>query len=167
MTYQRHHNNKIDYNTQYFYRDFLKQHTGLKISQETYTLILKTLFELVVHKIIHEAYRFLFPGIGIFYLVRRKQKLKKNKDGSISIYAPINWVETKKLIAKTGDKSKKVYHLNDHTDRHIYEIIWDKKRIQFRNKFFYIFAINRKHKQALKNAIFDSDVPLNAYESTY
>ena len=167
MTLLRQHKNKVDYGSQYFYVDFKSQSTGLDISQKEYTNIIKTFFELAVQKMINEAYRFLFPGIGLFYLIRLKQKIRKTKDGGIKVGASINWPETKKLIAKTGDKTQKVYYLNDHTDRHIYKITWDKRRIDFVNKKFYTFAINKKHRQSLKDAIVSSDKPLNAYEQWY
>lgn len=167
---QRYHNNKVDYGTQYFYREYLKDanlRDKEKITQKLYALILKTFFQLVIDKIVHETYRFFFPGIGLFYLIRTKNQIKKNKNGSIYVQAATNWPATKELRIKTGDPTKRVYYLNDHTNGHIYHITWDKTQIHFVNKNFYKFVLNRKHKLTLAKIIKESDSFLNAYESWY
>jgi len=163
----RNHKNKVDYGSMYFYREFLKYYKELKIPQKTYTLILKTFFELVIKKIISETYRFFFPGLGLFYLIKEEQKIKKDKLGNIKLQASINWPETKKLIKKTGDKTKKVYYINDHSHRYIYKITWDKRKVEFINKNFYTFIINKKHRQYLFNKIINSIKPLNSYAPWY
>ena len=161
----REHRNKIDFSTMYFYREFLKQKPdNVEVTQKTYTLILKTLFNLALEKIVTEAYRLIFPSLGLFYLIRKKQHIYKCADGKYKPQASVNWPETKKLIEKTGDKTRKVYYLNDHTDRNIYKVVWDRTRMSFLNKNFYIFVINKKHRQYLNKMIMSSDKPLNAYD---
>ncbi len=158
----RQHQNKIDFGSLYFYREFLKLHKDLAITEQTYTKILKTFFHIVVRRIVLDAYRFIFPSIGELYLVKEKQKIIKDKEGKIKSAGSIDWPETKRLIKKTGDKTKKVYYLNDHTDRHIYTIVW-RKNLRLTNKSFYTFNINTKHKQYLHDKILESVKPLNAF----
>ena len=161
---QRTHKNKLDYGAMYFYREFLKKYRSLNVSQATFTLIIKTFFTLVVKKIVTEAYRFHFPGLGLFYLVKRKQNIITDKNGKVRIAGTINWPATKELIKKTGDKTKKVYYLNDHTDRHVYQIHWDKSKMDFVNKRLYTFIRAKSTKQFLNTKIMDSIIPLNAYK---
>jgi len=157
----RKHKNKLDYGSQYFYNEFKKRNKDSIVTQKIYTLILKTLFELVVKKIVTKAYRFSFPGIGLFYLIRVKQKIKKDpKTGKVRLQSSVNWPETKRI-------GKKVYYMNDNTDRNVYKICWDKTIIHFVNKSFYTFEYNKKHKQFLNEAIKASDKLLNAYLPWY
>jgi nucleoid DNA-binding protein len=163
----RNHKNKIDYDTKYYYREFRKLHKDLEVSQKEYTNVLQTFFQIVIEKIVHEAYRFKLPGIGLFYLSREKQTTRINKDGTIKFKGTVNWPATKELINKTGDKTKRVYYMNDHTDRNIYSIAMDKREINFKNKSFYVFRINKKHKQYLQQSILSAIKPLNAYKLWY
>ena len=163
----RNHRNKVDYDTKYYYREFQKLHKDIDISQKDYTNVLKTFFQVVVEKIVNEAYRFKLPGIGLFYLCRERQEPRINKDGTVRFRGSINWPETKKLIAKTGDKTKRVYYMNDHTDKNIYSISMDKRQINFKNKSFYTFKINKKHRQYLQQAVLSAIKPLNAYKLWY
>lgn len=163
----RHHLNKLDFVSQDFFKMFKRRNKTSDITMPTYTLIIRTFFELAVTKIINDAFRLKLPQFGLFYLVKTKQKIGKDKAGKVRVYGSINWKATKELIKETGDKSRKVYYLNDHTNRHVYTILWDKYMVDFTNKTFYTFAINKKHRQALNYAILNSDKPLNAYEIWY
>jgi hypothetical protein len=163
----REHKNKVDYKTRYFYNEFKKVHSGLDLTEVQFTTILKTFFNVLVEKIVKEAFRLKITSIGSFYLVKIKQKIYKNKEGKAKIDSSINWPATKELIKLTGDKTKKVYYINDHTNRFVYRITWDKYMVDFVNKTYYTFIINKKHRQFLNNAILTSDKQLNAYEEWY
>jgi len=163
---QRKHKNKIDYNTMFFYREFMKEHRSLELSQRDYTNILKTFFTLIVTNIVEESFRFLFPRIGLFYLIRRKQKIVKGKDGKPRMDGAINWPETKALRKKTESKTRKVYYLNDHSNRWIYSLMWDRGGKDFTNKKYYKFIINKKHRQYMHKIIMSGKL-LNAFKLWY
>lgn len=161
----RHHKNKIDYTLRYFYKEYLKsiktKYKKSAIPETLYSKILTTFFTLAIHKIINEAYRLVLPKLGLIYLTKEKQKITKNKKtGKIHLQSSVNWVETK----KTG---KKVYYMNDHTNKHIYRIRWDKNSTNFINSTFYNFKIYRRFNQNLFHAIMNSYKPLNAFKPWY
>jgi len=115
------------------------------------------------NKIIDEMFRFKFPGLGVFYLVKRKQESRINEEGKLLIDARTNWPATKELWAKTGDKSKRIRYLNEHTFGYLYKIFWDKKNINFANKKFYSFIPATVFKQQLAKSLINGDKPLDAY----
>lgn len=161
MTQQRLHKNKVDYNSHYFWRQFnIRHRDNITVGMPMYSLILKTFFDIVIKKIITEMYQFKFPNIGLFYLIKQKQKLCKDKNGKLVVHASVNWPETKKA-------GKKIYYLNPHTNRYVYKISWDKSVIDFLNKRFYSFRLQTKHKQYLHSVIMNAEKPLNAYIPWY
>lgn len=160
---QRNHRNKIDIGAREYYKNFKELYPEIGITQLQYTKILKVFFELVVKKIVHEMYRFDFKGIGLFYLIKNKVEIKTDKDGKLVTTAPINWVETNKVRKQTGDKTKKVVHLNPHTHGYIYKLKWDKNNVGFVNKMFYNFLPCTKIRKYIAKELLTNIKPLNAY----
>lgn len=159
---QRKHRDKIDFHSGNFYYDYKSKYSG-KLTQKEYSTVLKLFFELVISEIVVNMFQFILPGIGLFYLLKKKQDHKINKNGELSIDAGINWPATKKLWAQTGKKNKKVYYLNEHTFGFRYKIYWDRRKYNFINKRFYTFIPSRKFKQFLFNSLSENVKPLNAY----
>jgi len=157
------HRHKIDFITNHFYYHYKSRHPESRFTRKQYTSILKMFFELVKSKIINEMFRFKFPGIGQFYLVKRKQESRINKEGKLVIDARINWPATKEIWAKTGDTTKRIRYLNEHTFGFLYKILWNKKTNHFINKKFYSFIPSRSFKQQLSKNLLKADKPLDAY----
>jgi hypothetical protein len=160
---QRVHKNKIDYDCADFYVNFTSMNAELNITQKLHTQIIKTFMKIALRKIVLEMYRLPFPGLGLFYMVKNKYNINKKEDGSIDVVAEINWPATKEVRERTGDNTKKVFYLNDHTNGYIYRLKWDKHNIGFVNKKFYSFVPATKVKQYMFKEISSSIKPLNAY----
>lgn len=161
---QRVHKNKIDYDCADFYENFKVMNADLNITQKLHTQIIKTFMKIATRKIVLEMYRLTFPGLGLFYMVKNKCSIKKRNDGTLSIQATTDWKATKEVREKTGNNSKKVVYLNDHTNGYIYRIKWNKHHIGFVNRQFYSFIAATAVKQYMFKEISSSIKPLNAYE---
>jgi len=162
MSRCRKHKNKIDYRTKDYYYAFNAKNPG-KFSQKDYSKILKTFFSLVINKIINNMFRFHFTGIGLFYIIKRKQQHKQDENGDLVMDAGINWPATKEVWKTTGEKKKFVYYLNDHTFGHRYGIFWNSTKQNFVNKTFYAFLPAQKFQLQLSTTLYKVDKPLNAY----
>ncbi len=163
MNKSRIHKHRIDFNANDYYYHYKARHKNSTFTQKQYSLILTTFFSLVKEKIINSMFRFTFPGVGDFYLVKRKQVNKIDDQGKLIIDASINWPATKKLWEKTKDKTKKVRYLNEHTFGFLYKLYWDRKRYNFINRRFYSFIPAREFKQRLSKTLYTVDKPLDAY----
>jgi hypothetical protein len=146
-----------------YYKNFRDLNPEIDINQKMHTKILKTFFSIVVTKMIHSMFKFSFPGLGSFYITKEPPKMIQKEDGTIKVLAPINWPETMKVRKLTGDNTKKVVYLNNHTHSYIYKFKWDKYAVAFVNKAYYSFIAATSVKNELKNALNDSIKPLNAY----
>lgn len=163
MIRKRKHKHKIDFKTSYFYWHYKSRNKEVAFDQKKYTLILTTFFNIVRRKIINEMFRFYFPGIGYFYLIKRKQKSRIKPDGELLVDARVNWPETKKLWKNTTDRTKKVRYLNDHTFGFLYKLYWLKKNNNFTNRSFYSFIPSKEFRQQLSKTLLIADKPLDAY----
>jgi hypothetical protein len=160
---QRKHNNKLDYKSTVYYKNF-KKVTGVNnITQPVYTKVIQVFFSIVVRKLVNEMYKFHFPGLGYFYLTKNKSTLKVDEQGNIESTNAINWKETLAVRKITGDNTRKVFYLNEHTNDYVYGIYWDKKNVAFINRTFYSFIPCRAVQRYITKIIFSSIKPLNAY----
>lgn len=161
----RKHKNKIDYNSEDYYLNFKKFYPEIKISQFQHSKIIFTFFRIVIRKIVLEMYRFSFSSLGLFYLTKKKYKIKLDKNGRLIDRIPINWPETKRIHRLTGDKTKKVIYLNNHTNGYIYKLKWFKGNMRFVNRSFYSLIPATDVKRFINKSILSSIKPLNAYIS--
>lgn len=157
------HKYKADFRAGDFYYIYKSERHNGEVTQKEYTKILKMFFNIVLRKMILDLFKFNFPGLGYFYIIKRKQVHKVDSDGKLKVDAVVNWIATNKLQKKTGDKSKFVYYLNEHTFNNIYRFKWDKTKYHFVNKKFYSFSRSRNAKQILFKYIKSNLKPLNAY----
>ena len=164
MTKQtRVHKNSIDIPSFDFYRNFKRMYPDIQMTQALHTKIIKTWAKVLIRKIINEMYRLHLVGLGHLYLTKRKIDFATTQSGEQVLLAPTNWAETNKLHKLTGDKSKKVVHLNEDTNGYVYRIYWNKFKAKFVNRRFYKFIPSRYFKQEIKKAVQSSVKPLNAY----
>ena len=160
---EREHNNKIDYDSEVYYKNFKSIYPNIKITQQQHTKIISIFFSIVVRRVVQEMYKFHFPGLGYFYLTKNKNQVTVTEEGVVKLTTGINWKETIKVREKTGDKTKKVLYLNEHTNGYVYGIYWDKRNAAFINKRFYSFLPTRVIKRGIASTILDNIKPLNAY----
>lgn len=160
---KRNHHYKGDYKAKDFYINFTSRHPEVKISQLMHTKIIKAFFNVVIRKMVLEMYKFVLPSLGSFYIIKDKQVAQKDKDGNLKFNASINWPETNKVRKLTGDKTKKVVYLNEHTNGYVYKIIWNKDNYNFVNRSFYSFIPCTPFKKYLFKEILENTKPLNAY----
>jgi len=162
---QREHKNKIDFKSANYYINFQKCYPEIKITQAQHTKIIFTFFTIVVRKIVLEMYRFSFTSLGSFYLIKNKPKIKFNEEGKSISKVAINWPETKKVRQLTGDKTKKVLYLNNHTNGYIYKLKWNRAQARFVNRTFYSFIPSTEVCKFMNKSIISNIKPLNAYTS--
>jgi len=163
MELQRKHNNKIDYISRDYFKNFKSIYPNIKLTQELHTKIITVFFSIAVKRIIHDMYKFHFPGLGYFYLTKNKNQVRVTEEGVVKLTTGINWKETIKVREKTGDNTKKVLYLNEHTNGYVYGIYWDKRNAAFINKRFYSFLPTRIIKRSIASTIQENIKPLNAY----
>lgn len=160
---QRLHRNKIDYDSADYYENFKQLNPEIAITQATHTKILKTFSNIIIKKIVLEMFRFPITGMGQIYLIKKKVKVERDTEGKLIIKAATNWKETRKIRSITGDKTKKVVYLNEHTNGYIYQVKWDKGGKGFTNRTFYAFKPSRNFQMFITQAIKSNVKPLNAY----
>lgn len=164
MTKNRVHRNKIDFKCANYYEYYKSICTPEDlITQALHTKILKIFAKIIMRKIVHEMYKFRIPGLGLFYLTKVKIKIKENEAGEIELNAPVNWPETRKVRALTGDDTRRVVYLNDHTNGYVYKVRWKRRTMKFINKDFYSFIAATEFRKFVSNSIKESIKPLNAY----
>jgi hypothetical protein len=146
-----------------YYRNYIRRFPNTEVNQALHTKILKTFFAIIVRKVINEMFRFEFPGLGMFYIIKYKYKLETDSNGKLISKNPTNWYETKKVRSITGDKTKKVVYLNEHTYGYTYKIKWDKRKFRFVNRSYYSFITSRELKRTIASVIKSNIKPLNAY----
>lgn len=164
-SFQREHKNKIDYTSADYYLNFKSLYPEIKLSQLQHSKIIFTFFRIVVRKIVLEMYRFSFTGLGLFYLTKKKYKIKLDENGKLIDRIPINWPETKRIRQLTGDKTKKVIYLNNNTNGDIYKLKWFKGNMRFINKSYYSFIPATDVRRFINKSILSNIKPLNAYVS--
>lgn len=160
---QRKHNNNCDYRSQHYAKKFKEINPSISITEPLHTKIIITFFSIVFRKIVNDMYKFHFPGLGYFYLVKNKQEVKVDDNGVAYISTATNWKETNKIRKQTGDNTIEIKYTNEHTNGYVYSIYWDKKNMVFVNKRFYSFILKQPLQRYLAKIILSNTKPLNAY----
>ena len=160
---KRKHRNKLDFNCQDYHENYISVTHDTTLTRALHTKVLKTFASVVMEKIVLEMYRFTFPHLGKFYMVKRKIKVEQTEDGKLNVKAPTNWKETKRVQKVTGDRRRIVVYLNEHTNGYIYRMRWDKLGYNFVNKSFYTFVSTANLRHYMTKQINGSIKPLNAY----
>jgi hypothetical protein len=166
MNKKRVHKNKTDFRCADYYNYYKRKVEAfpeLHVTQALHTKILDTFARVIIRKIVNEMFKFRIPGLGCFYLKKVKIKIRETEDGDIQSTAPVNWAETNKVRALTGDETKRVVFLNDHTNGYVYRVRWYKTTSIFVNKEFYSFILATKARKYISNCIRENVKPLNAY----
>jgi hypothetical protein len=136
------------------------------ISQELYSNILN-MIHLKIKDAILKNIVFKMPHLGYRIKIIKRKINPLDKDGNFIPYSfPVDWKETRALWkANPQLKNKKlIYHLNDHTDGHIYRIrMFPSAKVHWHTKF-YKFSAAEPFKRELSRILKDPYNKQDYYE---
>lgn len=139
---------------------WIKKHNwlniGQPISEKQFGYIIKKINEGLVNKLLSGS-EIIFPyGMGKLELIKYKSKIDFS-NGKVTTNLPVDWKRT--LDWWKEDKAAfKRKALLRHESKMIFNIHYNKKNANYRNKNFYQLAVNRRVKQLLKDKIINNEI---------
>lgn len=140
------------------YYAFYRSNGGL-VDFKTYRGIIDNFNEAIADVIVNNEYTFKLPAyMGTISVVKKKNKVRLNKDGKMRISFPINWKATMDLWnkdAKAKENKTLIRYENKHTNQHSFSFKYSTWHANYINKSYYTMQFNRqKLKQRLRDLIF-------------
>lgn len=158
----REHRVKSDFGTNDYYSFFKKKYSKSTISRNTFGKVIREFNEHTRDKLSHKGAGYVIPsGLGKIELRKLKTEVKINEDGTISNKLPVNWKETRKLWKSNSyarEKKIKIKFTNEHTDGHIFRIVYLRFKAKYKNKSIYKMKFNRTMKRDLSVSIFQGRI---------
>tara|TARA_R110000772_G_scaffold62137_2_gene139641 strand:+ start:3649 stop:4158 length:510 start_codon:yes stop_codon:yes gene_type:complete len=152
---------KADYGTNDYYR-FYKKKYRTEVSRLTYGQIVREFNEHTRDRLSHKGAGYIIPnGLGKIELRKMKTEVKIDDDGAIINHLPTNWKETRKLWnenEKARQKRVKIKFTNEHTDGHMFRIVYLRSKATYKNKSVYKMRFNRTMKRDLSKSIFQGRI---------
>jgi len=152
---------KADYGTNDYYR-FYKKKYRTDVSRLIYGKIIREFNEHTRDRLSRKGAGYIIPnGLGKIELRKMKTEVKIDDDGSIINHLPTNWKETRKLWSenpKAREKRVKIKFTNEHTDGHMFRIVYLRSKATYKNKSVYKMRFNRTMKRDLSKSIFQGRI---------
>lgn len=146
------------------------------IDHQKFSNILKDFNLELARLIIEENLMFRMPAnLGTVRIKKYKKKIRFKKDGSVDErYLIVNWKKTREFWAREYPgqsmselkliKNKRlIYHLNEHTERFICKLYWNKHGCNITNKKLYSIILTRTNKRQMA-ALIKNNPNTNYYE---
>jgi hypothetical protein len=157
----RKHRVKADYGTNDYYRYYKSKNKNI-VSRLTYGKVLREFNEHTRDRLSNKGAGCIIPcGLGKIELRKLKTEVKINEDGSITNKLPTNWKETRKLWdenAKAKEKKIRIKFTNEHTQGHMFRIVYLRSKATYKNKSIYKMRFNRTMKRNLSKSIFQGRI---------
>ena len=119
------------------YKDFCKNHPGIKISSDVWKSIIYGFNESFRDYILETGDKAKFPhGFGDFSINKKKRNGTKIKNGKEYVNLPIDW-------KKSREKHKVIYQMNYHTEGFFFGWNWFKSTSRVKHADLWYFKPSR------------------------